>query len=262
MKRIVLVGSGNIASSVGVALTKAGHSIVQVYSATLTHAQQLAGVVGAAVAVSPVHLVTDADFYLLAVPDNAIEQVAQQLPATQTGIVLHTSGSTAMEVLAPHCIRYGVLYPLQTFSKKHIIADFSEIPIFTEACSPAVGEQVTLLARSLSKRVEPMDSVKRRTLHVAAVFSCNFVNHLFAVAFELLRKQDIAVEYLRPLVEETVRKAFESGKPFEVQTGPAVRKDMGTLQKHIDLLEQDPLKKQLYKIMTEQIICYHKNSKE
>src|SRR5690606_18219747 len=94
------------------------------------------------------------------------------------------------------------------------------------------------LAGSLSKRVFQCDSKQRLSLHTAAVFACNFTNHFYAIAADILNKHGLDFDLIRPLILETAQKVMEN-QPKEVQTGPAVRNDIRTMEKHLALLHDD-----------------------
>ncbi|MBK1438660.1 DUF2520 domain-containing protein [Parapedobacter sp. ISTM3] len=248
---IVLLGSGNVATHLGRALVDAGHRIIQVYSPTQAHAMVLADAVNARAIDDLAVVEPNADVYVIAVKDDAIAQVAAQLPPSSNGIVVHTAGSVAMEVFAGHAERYGVVYPVQTFSKAKAV-DFSAVPVAVEASDPATYTALARLGESLSTRVFPCDSGQRLSLHVAAVFACNFANHLYAIGAGILREHGLDFGLIRPLILETAEKVMKH-EPEDVQTGPAVRNDIGTMQRHLALLDGQPDLAELYRKLSERI---------
>lgn len=248
---IVLLGSGNVATHLGRALVEAGHRIRQVYSRSASRAQELATAVGAASTADLTAIDDQADVYIIAVKDDALATVAAQLPPALQGTVVHTAGSVDMGVLAGCAAEYGVLYPLQTFSKTKAV-DFSTVPIAVEASGKTALGRLEALAAGLSKRVFRCDSKQRLSLHVAAVFACNFTNHFYAIAGDILNEHRLDFNLIRPLVLETAQKVMEN-QPKDVQTGPAVRNDVRTMEKHLRLLETDPALEQLYRIISERI---------
>src|SRR5690606_5053574 len=145
----------------------------------------------------------------------------------------------------------GVLYPLQTFSKARAV-DFATVPIAVEASDEAASVRLEALAGSLSRRVFRCDSKQRISLHVAAVFACNFANHFYGIAADILNRYDLDFDLIRPLVLEAAQKVMEH-QPKDVQTGPAVRNDLRTMEKHLRLLEADPALAQLYRLISERI---------
>ena len=248
---IVLLGSGNVATHLGGALLNAGHRVVQVYSPTKAHAEILARTLNAAAIDNLPAIATGADAYIIAVKDDAIAQVIAQLPSPLHGVVVHTAGSVDIGVLAVHAANYGVLYPVQTFSKAKAV-DFTTIPIALEASDEATHHRLAQLAGSLSNRVFNCNSKQRLSLHVAAVFACNFTNHLYTIAADLLDEHGLDFDLITPLILETAEKVMEH-HPRDVQTGPAVRNDVRTMQKHLELLETDTSLAQLYRLISERI---------
>jgi len=248
---IVLLGSGNVATHLGHALIANDHVILQVYSRTLTHAQSLADALCAEAINNLAYLNTAADVYIVAVNDDAIKPVLSQLPRSLKGIVLHTAGSVDIHTFQGYVRRYGVLYPVQTFSVSKKIV-FSSIPLAIEASNAETMDRLRVLANGLSGRVFDCDSRQRLALHVAAVFACNFTNHLYAVAAGILRDHQLDIDLIRPLILETAEKVM-THEPKDVQTGPAVRNDRETQQKHLDLLKAKPNMAALYQLLSQLI---------
>ena len=249
--KIVLLGSGRVATQLGQALQKAGEEMVQVYSPTAAHASTLAEKIQAQTVSSLAELRMDADLYIISVKDDAIPQLAQELKL-QGKAVVHTSGSTSMDVLAPITERIGVFYPLQTFSHEKSV-DFKNIPLAIEANDAELLEFLKQLASKLSQKVIEMDSRQRMLLHVAAVFACNFSNHLFAIAQQLLESQHLDFELIRPLIAETAAKVQQE-LPSQVQTGPAVRGDQQIIQKHLEILQDQPQLQEIYRLLSQSIV--------
>jgi len=252
MNTLAIIGAGNLAASIAPAFKMSGVKITRIYSRNYEHAVSLAERVD----VQPVHSIQelgDADFYLLAVADNCIGEMASLLPKSDA-IVLHTSGSTNIDVLKPYCANYGALYPFQTFSAAKPVKDFSSIPVYIEANSENTLMKIRELAGKISGKVSVLDSENRMGLHIAGVFSCNFVNNLLSCAFDICKTFGIDPQNLKPLVDETVQKAFISGNPKEMQTGPAIRGDTITIEKHLKLLQKNPELQKIYQLMSENII--------
>ncbi|MHB1177761.1 MAG: Rossmann-like and DUF2520 domain-containing protein [Daejeonella sp.] len=254
---IVLLGSGNVATHLGRAFKMAGQTIVQVWSRDIDHARELADTL-ASEAISEMDDVDrSADLYIISVKDEAIPSVAAELKVGDK-LIVHTSGSTGLEVLAGVSSRVGVFYPLQTFSKSKAV-DFRRIPIAIEANTPEDSAVIRAIADRLSEKVLHLNSEKRKTLHVAAVFACNFTNHLFAISQELLKAENLDFDLLRPLIAETAQK-IQLNDPEEVQTGPAVREDNETINSHIEMLRENPELMELYKQLSQSIVNLHKRS--
>ncbi|MBD5254757.1 MAG: DUF2520 domain-containing protein [Barnesiella sp.] len=251
----VVIGSGNVASAIVPALESAGAiRVSQIYSPTLSHARALADKLSAAVAVcDPASVSRGADLYLVAVKDDVISSLATPFK-DYGGVWLHTSGGVECSVMEPITADYGVLYPLQTFSKGREV-DLSQIPVFVEGATPRAIETSRFLAQAISPKVYDADGTTRSRLHAAAVFACNFTNHLWAIADDILRREAAAdLSVLAPLIRETVDKALSS-PPAMGQTGPAVRGDRKVIDHHKSLL--NAREAELYEILSSSIIHYH-----
>jgi len=251
---IALIGAGNLGAHLGRRLTTCGMTPVQVFSRSEEKARSLGEAIGAAYTHSLHDIQPDADIYLIAVRDDAIAEVAEILSKSlkNNPLVLHTSGATPSSILAPYFQRYGVFYPLQTFTTDRTI-DFEGIPIciYTQA-----KEDIALLqhiAARISTTVHEIDDAQRATLHVAAVFVNNFVNHMYRIGRSLLEEKNLQFELLLPLIWETAQKVQAGGDPGLAQTGPARRGDVETVRRHLDYLRQHPAYQVLYRQITASI---------
>lgn len=249
--KVVIVGSGNVATHLSLAIASLeGIEICQVYSPTEAHAEILAERLNCDFVTDPTQIRKEADVYLFALKDQALETVIRAVPANN-GLWLHTSGSMPMQVFAGYTERYGVLYPLQTFSKSREIS-FRGIPLFIECHREEDKNCLEELARRLSGKVCELSSEKRRSLHLAAVFACNFTNHIYALAEEILAKEGLSRDYLFPLIDETAAKVHELPAQ-EAQTGPAIRYDENIINKHLGMLADDPDVQTLYRLLSQSI---------
>lgn len=252
---IVIIGAGNVAWHLSRQFRKAGHRILQVFSKTEAPAEFLAEESQALFTDEIDELTREGTLYVIAVNDDAVEELAEQLYLPDA-IVVHTSAMLPIEVLEPVSGKHGVFYPLQTMTKGHDL-NFRDIPVFIEASSDAVGNEIYHLAKGIADKVLHADLNKRKNLHLAAVFANNFTNHLFHIASQLLKRKDMQMEILMPLIRETVRK-IETSQPFDVQTGPAKRGDMKTIEEHLELLANLPDFREIYLVMTESLIDAYK----
>lgn len=247
--KIIFIGAGNLATNLAKALLAAGHDTLQVYSRTMDSAQALANIAGGAAIDNLGLLRNDADVYILAIKDSALAEVIPHVcKGREQQVFLHTAGSMPMNIFEGMALHYGVLYPMQTFSKQREV-DFGEIPCFIEANDEFARENISELARSISQKVYPLSSERRRHLHLAAVFGCNFVNHCYDIAADILQKQHIPFDVMLPLIDETARKVH-SLSPHEAQTGPAVRFDENVFRTQADMLRDNPLVKDIYERMS------------
>lgn len=248
--RIIVIGSGNVATHLARAIYSKGESIAQIWSFSFDNAQILAEQVSAQPVKNLSEVDRNADLCILAVKDDAVKDVGEQL-ADFKGIIVHTSGAVPMNVFNGTFDNYGVFYPLQTFSKSKEV-DFSNIPICIESNNVETSNFLEEFAKRLSVNVQEINSEKRKILHLAAVFACNFTNHLYALAGKILQDNELAFDLIRPLISETSSKV-QHHLPLDVQTGPAVRNDIDTEQKHLQLLENTPQMQEIYKILSESI---------
>ncbi len=252
--KVVLIGSGNVATHLGKALKSAGHTILQVWSRNIQNAHELAELLNAK-AISSLALLSDAaDIYIISVSDDAIPSIAAAFPFSNK-LLVHTSGTTGIEVLQRASQRTGVFYPLQTFSKQRPV-NFQKIPVAVEGCTAEIESDLKRLAESISENVVVFDSEKRKALHVAAVFACNFTNHLYTLSKEILGASHLNFELIRPLIEETAKKV-QNFYPDEVQTGPAVRNDLAIVNKHLEFLKGKPELQALYRDLSQNIINFY-----
>ncbi|WP_400194196.1 Rossmann-like and DUF2520 domain-containing protein [Hymenobacter sp. B81] len=252
--RVVLLGAGRVASQLAVAVVRAGHQLVAVWSRSAASAQVVAGPAGARALSGPAPDLRPvaAEVYLLCVPDDAAAGVLAAATFAPGALVAHTSGTLPLALFAAHpTIRGGVFYPLQTFSPGRAL-DWRQLPLCLEAADAPGQAMLERLASSLSGRVLTVSTAERQQLHVAAVFACNFTNHLLGIADALLAQAGLPADLLTPLVRETVDKALEQ-PPFAVQTGPAIRHDEATLAAHRQALATHPAWQDLYERLTASI---------
>ncbi|MDR0412823.1 MAG: DUF2520 domain-containing protein [Dysgonamonadaceae bacterium] len=249
--QIVLVGAGSVATQLGMALKEKGFPILQVYSRTLTSAATLGDKLEAAYTHTLRTIDTRGDLYLFSLKDSALPDVITRFPAVK-GLVAHTSGSHPMAVFDDsRFARRGVLYPLQTFGKSRTVS-FDSLPLFVEANRPEDEDLLEAVASALSDRVFRMTSDRREHLHLAAVFACNFANHLYTLASEYLYDQGLPWELLLPLIRETTDKLADQ-HPLDAQTGPAIRGDRNILAKHQELLSTNLRRQKLYRLLSRSI---------
>lgn len=251
--KVVCIGSGNVATHLSIALKATGADLVQVWSKSPGNAAALAQTVGAQPISDLSETDLSADLYVIAVKDDAIADVCNALKVIE-GLVVHTSGATDINVLSSFK-NYGVLYPLQTFSKTRQI-DFAKIPLCLEAGNQKILSELKTIASSLSNLVYEVSSDQRKVLHLSAVFACNFVNHLYALGNQVLKPNNLDFELLRPLILETAEKV-QHDLPVSVQTGPAVRNDEQTITKHLELLEGKPHLQEIYQTLSNSIKKTH-----
>lgn len=250
LKRVVIVGSGNVAEALARALPASGAELCQVFARNRERGPRVAALGGTTWTADPDRL-AEADLYLIAVSDRAVGEVAASLRLPDGAVAAHTAGSVPLDALEAFP-RRAVIYPLQTFTAGRAV-DFARVPLFLEASDKGTYQAVERFARRLSSQLYPADSKRRGILHLAGVLACNFVNALYAAGERTLAREGLPFEALRPLLAETAAKALAAPSPAAVQTGPAVRGDLPTLERHRALLAEEPLLLEIYNLMSRYI---------
>lgn len=246
--KITLIGSGKLATQLGLRLVERKHEIIQVYSRTLENAQKLAKKLNAEATNELSNITTPADVCIVAVKDDVIQKLSKKV--TLNTLIVHTSGSVSTEVLNNHK-NYGSFYPLQSFSQ-HKTPDWNNLPILVYANNESCLNRLQRLAKSISNNFQIINNEQRQQLHLAAVFANNFSNHLFTIAENILAEKNISLDLLKPLIIESVQK-INIASPKDIQTGPAIRNDIKTIEKHLQQLENKEDLKQLYELFTKLI---------
>jgi predicted short-subunit dehydrogenase-like oxidoreductase (DUF2520 family) len=249
--KISIIGAGNVATNLALALKKAGHEIVQVYNRSDDAGKELAHTVAASFTSNAADLL-DADVYLVAVKDDVIAEIAEHLKLADK-IVAHTSGTNSKDLLARASSSYGIFYPLQTM-KKNSKVDFKSVPVLVEGNDETTVATLEALAKTISQNVHRVDEEQRKWIHVAAVFANNFTNHLYSVSESILLGHGLPFDILKPLIYRSIEN-LQQNSPAELQTGPAARGDMQTIEKHLMLLGDDVRLQKIYEILTQSIIA-------
>ena len=251
--RIVLIGAGNVATHLGIALQKTGFEIMQIYSRTEVSASLLGNRLSVPFVTCLENITKDADIYIVSVKDDALcKLIPDIVKDREKALFVHTAGSMPMNVWESYAPRHGVLYPMQTFSKGREI-DFNTVSFFLEANSMTDLHLLKNLASTLSPKVYEASTEQRSYLHISAVFVCNFTNHMYDLSAQLLQKHGLPFDAMLPLIDETARKVHVL-HPHEAQTGPAIRRDTNVMGKHLHMLTNEPYTKELYKMISDSIM--------
>lgn len=247
---VVIIGSGNVAEAIAVGVAESwALELRQIVARNEERAAAIATLTNTEYT-TDFSEVEEADFYIVAVSDRAVEEVAAQIERPADSIMLHTAGSVGMDALGEGL--RGVLYPFQTFTVGRRV-EFTEVPLFIEGCTLAVESRIEELAQALSSRVYHASSSRRREIHLSGVLACNFVNALYSMAADhLQQRESLPFDVLRPLILETAQKAVESQHPRSVQTGPAVRGDKAVVERHLAMLDEEN-KREIYKLLNDYI---------
>jgi len=251
---VSFIGAGNLAWHLAQALDNTDFAVREVYSRTPAHASALvSNLYSAEVMTTPDFSNSPSRIFIMAVTDDAIEDLARELTLPPDSILVHTSGSQPLSVLGyaptPHI---GVFYPLQTFSKSKRV-DFSEVPFFIESENSETEKVLMAMGKAISKKVFKIKSTDRKALHVAAVFASNFTNHMLYIAQQVMKENKLNYDWLKPLVAETITKSLAIG-PDKAQTGPARRGDLEILDRHLEFLQKDEAIAEIYKVISQHIV--------
>lgn len=254
--KVVFIGAGNVATHLATVMDSKEFDIVQIYSYTIKSAQTLSVKLGKSTPCTNQIMDIDscADLYIFSIKDSALQQVISQMKPNK-GVWAHTAGSMPMSIFEGYTEHYGVIYPLQTFSKSKAI-DWTNIPIFVEASDEKTLSVLQSVASKFSKSVHELSSEKRKYVHLTGVFACNFTNYMYNVSADILQQAGLPFEVALPLIDETCAKVHTLS-PIEAQTGPAVRYDQNVMNRHLDLIEDKTLK-DIYRLISDKIHENHK----
>jgi predicted short-subunit dehydrogenase-like oxidoreductase (DUF2520 family) len=258
MKLVSFIGSGNVAWHLAPALDNTDFAVREVYSRNPAHAAALVDkLYEADVKTSLDFSDSPSTIFIIAVPDDAIQSIVQEIILPDEAILVHTSGSQPLSALGYAAIPgIGVFYPLQTFSKSKKV-DFADVPIFVESENPGTEKVLLAMAKAISKNVHQVTSQERKAMHVAAVFASNFTNHMLLIAQQIMKENNLNFDWLKPLIAEMINKSISIG-PEQAQTGPARRGDFEILDRHMEFLQNDEQRAEIYKVISQHIIDrYH-----
>ena len=253
--RISFAGAGNVAGALCRELHSIGHTIMHIASVNENNGRTLAGFCNATWS-ADLSFPDTSEIIIVAVPDKSLSKVLKEIKCNESAIIAHTAGSFGLDIFPSYLINTGVFYPLQTFSGKRK-PDISSVPFFIEASNEKCAFAIKNIAESISNTVNFSDTEHRRLLHLAAVFVSNFTNHMLTSGKDISAMAGVSFEVFKPLILETITKAIDLG-PENSQTGPAIRYDLNTIEKHLDLLSFSPDLKSMYDLITKSIISYYK----
>ena len=256
--KLVLIGSGNTAHILGQKSMMSGHQILQVYSRDPQHAADLAAILKTDSTSIPAKINATADLYLVALKDEALYQIAGWLKLDPR-LVAHTAGTAPMNTLEQVSSNFGVVYPLQSLRKENL--QVPELPLLIDANTTANLDFLRLFAESITESVQETDDEYRRKIHLAAIAANNFTNYLFTLTEDFCKREKIDFRLLLPLIRETVQRLDEHS-PAGMQTGPAMRDDQVTINKHLGMLTNYPELRVVYEMFTEQITGFMQKRKE
>ena len=248
--KIVLIGSGNVATVLGRLIIKNGHTVTHVISPHIENAGILAEELKCTYSHCKQPIVPDCDLVILSVSDSGLDNIYANVKSWNKPVV-HTSGSVSIEILKKYADVYGVLYPLQTLRKE--MTTIPEIPFLVDGSTDEMYKFIDEFAKTLSPHVKRANDDERSKLHLAAVISSNFTNYMYKIAEQFCNDEGVDFAMLHPLILETAQRATLFS-PADVQTGPAIRKDIQTLDKHLRLLNPYPKLRTTYLRFTDSIM--------
>lgn len=247
---ITIIGAGNVGYHLSQLFFEAGHTIVDVFDRNIVNAEGAANTANAKPISNLAEINYDADIFFLCVKDEMIGEIFSKLKA-QNLIVVHTSGTTSIDVFKNFATSFGVFYPVQSFSKK-IKTSLRNVTIGIDGNSDETKNTLWNLAESLQAKPILLNDDRRQVVHLAAVVANNFTNHLFVIAQNILEQENLSFDLLKPLIETTVRKT-DLNNPIELQTGPAMRNDISTMEKQLSFLNEHPQWEEIYRLISESI---------
>jgi predicted short-subunit dehydrogenase-like oxidoreductase (DUF2520 family) len=252
--KIAILGAGNLAWNLAPALEDAGHEITEVYARNIQKAREITERIYSAEAKDDLDFSeSKAKLFILAIKDDALSDVADQLILPEGSILVHTSGAMPIEVISQSSASYvGVFYPLQSFTKGKKL-DFEDVPFLLESEDEGTVQLLKKVAKSLSPLVYLLRAKDRQAVHVAAVFASNFTNHMLRIAEEILHRKGLDREMLKPLIIESISKSLQLGAK-KAQTGPAIREDYETLEAHHQFLAYNEQLAEIYRLISQDII--------
>ena len=252
--KIAILGAGNLAWNLAPALEDAGHEITEVYARDLQKAKEITERIYSATPMDDLDFSESrAELFILAIKDDALSEVADQLILPEGSVLVHTSGAMPVEVISQSSASYvGVFYPLQSFTKGKKV-DFEEVPFLLESEDEGSLQLLKKVAKSLSQLVYILRAKDRQAVHVAAVFASNFTNHMLRIAEDILHRQGLDPELLKPLIIESISKSLQQGAR-KAQTGPAIREDYETLESHHHFLAYNEQLAEIYRLISQDII--------
>jgi predicted short-subunit dehydrogenase-like oxidoreductase (DUF2520 family) len=259
IRKLVIVGAGNMATNLALGLYQKGYTILQVYNRSTDNGRRLARKVKATYIDDLSAISLKADLYILSVADRSLKKVAGQLHLNNR-LVVHTSGTLSQDVLQDTSTNYGILYSPQTYSKNHP-QKLSGTPFCIEANNNENLERLRMLAESLTPVVHVVSYRQRKIIHLAAVFANNFTNYMYAVAEDLLKNEELDFKILEPIIKRTAANVHYRNM-FLLQTGPAIRGDNQVMKEHLALLKAHPGYQHVYELISQMIIQSKKTKDE
>lgn len=243
--KVCIAGTGNAAWHFVKMLRKAGHDVPVAWGRDHDKLKKFCQ----ALSLRALHTLSDTgcDVIVLAVADDAVAAVSAQVP--EGPLVVHVSGSLPGDAIS-HSNR-GVIWPLQSLTSGHTL-DYAQVPFLVEAALHGTAELLVKMLEPLGATIQITTPEHRMKMHLAAVFACNFSNHLYRIAEQISAEAKIPFEMLHPLILQTAKK-IQVMPPAMAQTGPARRKDTRTIMRQLEMLRDERELANLYRYFTQLI---------
>ncbi len=251
---VSFAGAGRVASALCRRIYAAGINVDRIVSLTEQNGRALADSCEASWSPVP-EFPASTDIIIVAVPDHRLKILLGNIKCGHDTLVVHTAGSFGLDIFPENITSKGIFYPLQTFSRERNV-DFTGLPFLLESSDKKSYDILEKLAAEIGSAPYFFTSKQRKMVHLAAVFICNFTNHMLTSGKQIVEKEGVPFEIFYPLIHETMSKALDTG-PENSQTGPAVRNDRNTIEKHMELLSFSPELKKVYNEITMSIIKYY-----
>ncbi len=254
---VSFIGSGNLAWHLAPALDNAGYTVREVYSRNPRNAELLVERLYEAEVKATLDFSTSVSkYFILAVSDDALEEIVREIILPEEATLIHTSGTHPLSRLGyAATVNIAVLYPLQVFTKSNKI-DIRDVPLFIETEIRELESELLALGRTISRHVLPVTSQQRKALQVAAVMAAGFTNHLLRMAKKICEENTVDFSLLSPIIAETLNKSLAWG-PQSMQVGPAYTGDFETLDKHMEFLQHDERLAEVYRVISQHILDEH-----
>ncbi|MEO2218527.1 Rossmann-like and DUF2520 domain-containing protein [Chromobacterium vaccinii] len=247
MQTLTVVGLGRLGRSVArLAALSGAYRLLDVMGRRLPPLEEARAFVGAGRLVSDMRQLAPADLYLLAVPDAAIASCARALAAAgvvpEGAVVFHASGvgdASLLQPLAEQGALTASLHPAFSFADPgRAVEGFAGTLCALEGDEEAC-RRLEAFARALGGRPFRLAPGGKAAYHAGLSVASNFLVALTEMARQLTARAGVPPELAQPLLgglmQQTLDNALEMGS-YEALTGPILRGDIGTVERHLEVL--------------------------
>ncbi len=250
-----IIGTGRLGSSLALRMHNKGYQIRSLYNRSLESCERIASVTETEIfGTFPARPADLGDVVFLCLPDDQIGPFAKKMGVVKEGPAwVHTSGATPADVLlplSPDGSGIASMHPVQTFTIRNRESAFNQCFVTLQG-DPGLCVPLEKVIQAIGGRPLMVDSRQKTAIHLAAVYVCNYMAPLFAASQDLLDDNGLEVR-ARDLFGPMVRQAMDgllSHSPAEVLTGPVLRGDTGTIDRHLQVLADSPKWEHLYRVL-------------